>query len=133
MKSVPSRMGSTAHIVQPLSHHERLARIERLAGLMDEAFQIPGTNIRVGMDSLIGLIPGIGDVATAVVSGLIIHQARQMGIPKRTLMRMLSNVGVDLVVGAVPVAGDLFDVVWKSNRKNVALLKKHLAKQAKRG
>lgn len=110
-----------------------MARIERIARLMDEAFQIPGTNFRVGWDSIAGLIPGIGDVATAVISGFIIQEARRMGVPRRTLLRMISNVGVDVLAGTVPLAGDLFDAAWKSNRKNVDLLRKHLDKQAKRG
>lgn len=105
-----------------------LERVRTLARLLDSAVTIPGTKIRFGADSLIGLIPGVGDVAGAVLSGYIVLVATQLGAPASVVTRMLMNIGLDTVVGSVPVLGDLFDVAWKSNQKNVALLENHLGR-----
>lgn len=96
-----------------------------LADFMDQRFRIPGTSIPVGMDSIIGLIPGIGDTASLAVSGYILHKARPH-VPAGLMNRMLWNVFVDWLIGLVPFLGDLFDVGWKANRRNVDLLKAHL-------
>ena len=101
-------------------------RARTLARLLDSAVRVPGTGIRFGADSVIGLIPGLGDVAGAVVSGYIVLVAARLGAPASVVARMLLNIGVDTVVGSVPVLGDLFDVAWKSNQMNVALLERHL-------
>src|SRR5688572_20778357 len=103
----------------------RLQRIERLAHLMDDSIAIPGTDMRVGLEAVVGLIPGLGDLATALVSLHIISEARKLGVPKKTISKMIWNVVVDTVVGAVPGAGDVFDAFWKANRKNMALIKRH--------
>jgi hypothetical protein len=103
-----------------------VGRARALARLLDSAVTVPGTNIRVGADSLIGLIPGLGDIAGAVLSGYIVLVATRLGAPASVVARMLLNIGVDTVVGSVPVLGDLFDVAWKSNQMNVALLERHL-------
>jgi hypothetical protein len=108
----------------------RLDEIERLTHLMDEAFRIPGTNIRIGWDTIIGLVPGIGDAATAAMSLYLIHQARQAGASKWMITRMLGNVGLDLTLGAIPLLGDAFDMFFKSNRRNARLLKRHLDKSS---
>ena len=93
-----------------------------LARVLDEAVRIPGTNIRIGLDALLGLLPGGGDVAGGVFSGLIILQAARAGAPAPVLGRMLANVEIDVVVGAIPLLGDLFDVAWRANTRNVRLL-----------
>ena len=93
-----------------------------LARVLDEAIRIPGTNIRIGLDALLGLLPGGGDVAGGVFSGLIILQAARAGAPTPVLGRMLANVAIDVVVGAIPILGDLFDVAWRANSRNVRLL-----------
>lgn len=103
-----------------------ISRARDLAHLLDEAIRIPGTNIRVGLDALIGLIPGGGDVATGLLSGLVMWQAARAGAPSSVLARMLSNVLVDVIVGAIPLLGDLFDVAWRANTKNVRLLESWL-------
>lgn len=103
----------------------RLQRIERLAYLMDESITIPGTGQRIGIEAIVGLIPGLGDLATAMVSLYIIGEAQKLGVPKKIISKMIWNVAVDTVVGAVPGAGDIFDAFWKANRKNVALVRKH--------
>jgi hypothetical protein len=93
--------------------------------VLDSAVGIPGTPIRVGLDAILGLIPGGGDVAAAALSGYIVLTAARRGVPKAVLARMLLNVLVDTAVGAVPVLGDLFDVAYKSNQRNVELLERH--------
>ncbi|MEW4527411.1 DUF4112 domain-containing protein [Maioricimonas sp. JC845] len=113
-------------------HAHRLARVERLTTLLDEAIRIPGTRFRLGWDTIIGLVPGVGDVVSACLSGYVIHQAWQMGVRKRTLTRMAANVAVDTLIGSVPVFGDFFDATFKANRRNVRLLKKRLAVDAAR-
>ena len=104
----------------------RAADIERLARLLDDRFRVPLTGWRFGLDGLIGLIPAAGDAITAAVSVYIIYRARRLGVPWRTRLRMALNVALDLAVGAVPVAGDIFDFAWKANQRNVRLIRKHM-------
>ena len=107
-----------------------LERLRAVSRLLDNAFTIPGTNVRFGLDALIGLVPGVGDALGALFSAYLILQARRLGAPKSVINRMIANVGVDTVVGWVPVLGDLFDVGWKANNKNLALLEQHLQQPA---
>ncbi len=102
--------------------------LRRLAWLLDEAFAIPGTNQRVGLDALLGLIPGVGDTLGALLSTYIIIEAARRGASPWTVSRMLANVAVETIIGVVPIAGDLFDVVWKANLRNVDLLGATLAR-----
>src|SRR4051812_26797617 len=111
------------------SRTERLARLDMLATLLDTAFVVPGTNIRFGMDAIVGLLPGIGDAITTAVSLYIVHEARQLGAPWHVVSRMLGNVALDGVVGAAPLLGDPFDVMWRANRRNVALLRDHFERK----
>lgn len=106
--------------------HQVVQRLQRLARLWDAAVRLPG-GIAIGLDPLVGLVPGIGDAAGALVSGYIVLEAARLGVPGATLVRMLANIGIDALLGAVPVLGDIFDVAWKSNLKNVALIERHLA------
>ncbi|HTK49138.1 MAG TPA: DUF4112 domain-containing protein [Gemmatimonadaceae bacterium] len=103
-----------------------LARARTLARLLDTAITIPGTGIRFGADALLGLVPGLGDVAGAVLSGYLVLLAQRLGAPRSVIMRMLGNVALDTLGGSVPIAGDLFDVAFKSNVRNVALLERAL-------
>lgn len=103
-----------------------LQRLEQLAFLLDSAFVIPGTNRRIGLDPLLGLIPVIGDAAGVLLSSYILYEARRLGVPRHLLARMALNVAFDGLVGVVPVAGDLFDAAFKANRRNVRLLRRHL-------
>lgn len=107
--------------------HRRLRRMVWIARVMDTAIRIPGIGWRVGADSIIGLVPGIGDAAASLVGLLIINEARRLGIPGDKLLRMVANLGVDAVAGSVPVIGDLFDIYFKSHRRNVAIILDHLA------
>lgn len=109
----------------PIDHLARLRRIRGLARLMDTALRVPGTRISLGADSVLGLIPGIGDFAAAAVSLVIVNEARRLGVPNDKLVKMLVNVGFDTVAGSVPVHGDVFDVYFKSNRRNLQLVLDH--------
>ena len=100
----------------------RLGQARTLAKLLDRAVRIPGTKIEVGLDALLGLVPGGGDLAGAVFSGYLILLGSQMGLPTHVLTRMVANVAIDTVFGSIPLFGDLFDVAWKSNTRNLALL-----------
>ena len=105
------------------SQRASIERLDRLATLLDTALIIPGTNIRFGLDGLIGLIPGIGDAITTALSAYLIYEAHRLGAPGHVLARMIANVAVDGLVGAVPLVGDAFDVLWRANRRNMRLLR----------
>jgi hypothetical protein len=105
---------------------DSVARLEALAHLLDSAFLIPGTNQRVGIDAVLGFVPVVGDLISTALSSYIIWEARQLGLPRWKIARMIGNVAVDTTIGAIPLAGDMFDVVFKANRRNLAILRKHL-------
>jgi len=111
---------------------DRVARLDALAALLDTAFIIPGTNIRFGLDALIGLVPGIGDAITTAISLFIVHEAHQLGAPKHVIVRMLGNVALDGMVGAVPLLGDAFDVMWRANVRNMRLLRAWMEREGLR-
>lgn len=102
-----------------------LARLKRLAHLMDTALCIPGTRIRFGADAALGLIPGAGDVIGLGISAFALMEALRLGAPPRLIARMIGNVAIDTGLGAIPVAGDIFDMVFKSNTRNLKLLLDH--------
>jgi len=119
---------SERFVKDDLDHVERLRRLRRLHGiarLMDTAIRIPGTGIRFGADSVFGLIPLVGDAGGALVGLYIVNEARRLGVPPNKLVQMLGNVAVDGVVGSVPVAGDLFDLFFKSHRRNLDIILQH--------
>ncbi len=127
----PGAVGHTADIIPP----GRWARgtwlfrdqtLHRLEILLDEAFRIPFTRIRFGIDGIIGLIPGLGDVLAGLLSLIIPIAAWIRGVPFVTLMRMAVNIGIGVLVGSIPVLGDAFDIGWKANRRNYLLLQRHL-------
>ncbi len=101
-------------------------RLQRLAWVLDSSVPLPGLNFRIGVEALLGLIPGFGDAAGVLLSSYIVHQAWRLGVPRSVLLRMWLNIVIEGVVGAVPLLGDLFDAVWKANMRNVALLEAHL-------
>jgi uncharacterized protein DUF4112 len=104
----------------------RVDRLRRVGWMLDSSFRIPGTGIRFGVDSLVGLVPGLGDLIGAAFSLYIIAESARLGAPRSTLLRMGWNVALDTLVGEVPILGDLFDVAWKSNLRNLSLLEEHL-------
>lgn len=101
-------------------------RIEAMEQMLEGLFVIPGTTRRVGLDSLVGLIPVVGDIATAAMGAWIVWEARNLGMSKWQITRMAANVGFDTLIGAIPFAGDAFDFFFKSNTKNLRIIRKHL-------
>ena len=104
---------------------QRLEALRRISSLLDSAFLIPGTSYRFGLDPLLGLIPGIGDLVSPLFTIGILWQARELALPRIVQLRMIFNVAIDSLVGAVPLLGDLFDFAWKANKMNLALLERH--------
>jgi len=113
----------------------RLALLRRWAVLLDSAFAIPGIPIRFGLDALVGLVPGIGDLATPAFTVLLLGTGVRMRVPVVVLTRMVMNAGLDALIGLVPIAGDIADVGWKANLRNLDLLERHavLGTPARRG
>lgn len=105
--------------------NDALHRVERVAKVLDEAIRIPGTGIKVGLDAVIGLIPGIGDAAGLAIGSWFIYEAHRLGAPLELKLKMARNVAIDAVSGLVPVLGDIVDVAYRSNRRNLELLRKH--------
>ncbi len=104
-----------------------LKRLRQISHVLDNAIPVPGTKVRVGLDPILGLLPGGGDVLTGLISVYIVFEGARMGVPAATLGRMSTNIVLDVLTGTVPVLGDLFDVTWKANSQNVKLLEKHIA------
>ena len=113
---------NTATFSQASVQATRLARLRRLAWLIDAQFAIPGTRFRFGANSVIGLAPGIGDALMGAVSLYIVNEARALGAPPALLGRMLANVAVEVLGGTVPILGNVFDMAFKANLRNIALL-----------
>lgn len=105
---------------------DAIARVTMVAKLLDSAFLIPGLNRRVGLDAVLGLVPGVGDAVSAALASYIIWEARQLGLPRWKIARMVGNVAVDTAIGAIPFAGDVFDVFFKSNQRNLRIIHEHL-------
>ena len=110
----------------PSKQISRINRLRRISRILDNAIGIPGTKLRFGLDPIIGLLPGGGDVITGGLSAYIAIEAARMGVPRQILGQMVGNILLDSFAGTIPVLGDLFDVGWKSNVKNIELLEKHL-------
>jgi len=111
------------------TQNDAIARITMLTRLLDSAFVIPGTNRRIGLDAVIGLVPGIGDAISTALASYIIWEARQLGLPRWKIARMIANVAVDTAVGAIPIAGDAFDLFFKANERNLRIIHEHLGKK----
>lgn len=112
------------------SEQDRGARARSIAFIMDTMFKVPGTNVRFGLDPLIGLVPGLGNAVGAMVSSFVLFQSARSGIARIVLVRMAMNVLINTGVGAVPIIGDIFSVWWKSNLRNYRLYQKHAAATA---
>ena len=109
-----------------------IAELDHLARMLDSNWRIPGTSIRFGVDAVAGLLPGIGDAATGLVSAYIVLRARNHGVGGGLMARMLGNVALDTVVGSVPILGSIFDVYYKANNRNIRLLRSHLEASGQR-
>lgn len=110
---------------------QTLQRARSLARLLDSSIRVPGTRFRFGIDPLLGLIPGVGDVAGLALAGSILVAAARLGVPRASLLRMGANVGVDALVGMIPLLGDLFDAGWRANVRNMRLIEAHLEDPAR--
>ena len=108
----------------PRDAGERLRRLRGIAWLLDNSIPLPG-GYRIGIDAIIGLVPGIGDAIGALLSAFILNEARSLGAPRSVLMRMTGNVALETLIGAIPFAGDLFDAAFKANMRNLALLERY--------
>jgi hypothetical protein len=120
----PQATGLRARVAQGVFSNQNL---DRLSHLLDDCFVIPGTQIRFGLDGIIGLVPFAGDVLAGMLSSLIVIAAWFRGAPPVLLLRMLANLALDVLVGSIPVFGDAFDIAWKANRRNYALLSRFVA------
>ncbi len=100
--------------------------LDFLSHVLDDWFRVPGTSIRFGLDGLIGLVPGLGDILGGLASSLLVVAAWVRGVPSITLVRMVVNIGIEVLLGTIPLLGDLFDIAWKANRRNYALIVRHL-------
>ncbi len=103
-------------------------RVEAMEHLLERSLVIPGTNYPIGLDTIIGFVPVLGDIVTAAMGAYIVWEAKNLGLPKWKLWRMAGNIAIDSAIGAVPVVGDAFDVVYRSNTKNLRIIRKHLDK-----
>ena len=119
-------LSSSALVPEVGTLERRLERLRKVGWVLDSSFRIPGTRIRFGIDAIIGLVPGLGDLIAGALSLYIIAESARLGVPRSLLARMGWNVAVDTFVGEIPILGDLFDVAWKANMRNLALLEKHL-------
>ena len=119
--------------MQKISNQKSISNLESLAKLMDSQFKIPGTNIKFGLDSLIGLVPGVGDFSTFLVSGYMVVVLAKNGASGFVLARMALNILIDALVGAIPVLGDIFDVAFKANQRNIKLMREHYVEGRHRG
>ena len=117
-----SRRLHAPHSIDPA----QIARLRDLSNLLDSKWRFPGTEFRFGVDGIASIVPGVGDTLTGVIAAYIVWQAHQMGVPRRTLARMVWNVGLDWAVGSIPVLGTIFDFAFKANNRNMALLNRHL-------
>jgi hypothetical protein len=113
---------------ETFSRRARFERLEWMANLLDSAIVLPG-GVSIGLDAVAGLVPGIGDTLTTLISLWMVKEAHELGAPKHLIARMVGNVAIDAVVGAVPVLGDAFDVIWRSNKRNMKLLREHFARE----
>ncbi len=132
MRDLPMLLDISSVGAHSASPAKRLQRLRRLAWLIDGAFAIPFTRFRFGLNSVIGLTPAAGDAVLAVISLYIVNEARHLGVPSRVISKMLRNVAIEAVGGAVPILGNLFDVAFKANLRNLALIEDHLGVSLRR-
>ena len=127
---MPSRSSSLHPTDQRIADLKRRdeahRRLRRIAKLMDSHFRVPVLGLRIGADAVLGLVPGIGDVMSGAIGAYLIYEAQRLGIPRSALMRMIANVAFDTAIGAIPIAGDIWDFFFRSNDRNMQILARHL-------
>src|ERR1700749_2073639 len=123
-----STITHNAYRTDDYQRRSALDRLDRLATLFDTAFIIPGTQIRFGIESVMRLVPGIGDAAASALSCYLLYEAHALGVPKHVFGRMVANVALEGLIGAVPLLGDAFDVAFRANRRNVRILREHFGR-----
>lgn len=121
---------SMRDIARTAAPSSAVLRMQTIANILDSAFVIPGTKQRVGIDAIIGLIPGAGDVVTTILSSYIIWEARNLGVSRTALARMLTNLGIHAVVGSLPLIGDIFDAFFRVNQRNMRIVRSQLEKRS---
>lgn len=112
------------------SREAALRRMQAVANILDTAFVVPGTKQRVGIDAIIGLIPGVGDILTTILSSYVIWEARNLGISRVALVRMIANLGIHAAVGSLPIVGDMFDAFFRVNQRNMRIVRSQLERKA---
>lgn len=115
------------------SREAAVRRMQAVANILDNAFVIPGTKQRVGIDAIIGLVPGVGDVLTTILSSYVIWEARNLGVSRVALFRMLANLGIHATIGSIPFIGDLFDAFFRVNQRNMRIVRTQLSREISRG
>ena len=127
---MPSRIDSAHPTDQRIAdlkgREEAQRRLQRLAKLMDSQVRVPVLGLRIGADAVLGLVPGVGDVITGAIGAYLIYEAQRLGVPRRALLRMVANVAFDTAIGAIPVAGDIWDFFFRSNDRNMRILARHV-------
>jgi hypothetical protein len=127
---MPSRIDSAHPTDQRIAdlkgRDEAQRRLQRLAKLMDSQVRVPVLGLRIGADAVLGLVPGVGDVITGAIGAYLIYEAQRLGVPRRALLRMVANVAFDTAIGAIPVAGDIWDFFFRSNDRNMRILARHV-------
>ena len=126
---LPPRKSGPAPRFQKASGLFADENLDFLSHVLDEWFRVPGTSIRFGLDGIIGLVPGLGDIIGGLASTIIVFAAWVRGVPYTTLVRMVVNIGIEVLLGTIPLLGDAFDIAWKANRRNYALIVRHLEQQ----
>ncbi len=112
------------------SQEQKVAHLRTLSRFLDDAIPVPGTNYRIGVEPIIGLVPGVGDFFGMTLSAYIILRAADLGVSKTTILRLIINLAIDAVIGSLPIVGDLFDIVWKANLRNIAIVEAEILKNA---
>ena len=115
-----------ARIAELKRRDQAVARLRRLAKLLDSQFRVPGVGMRIGIDAVLGLIPVVGDAASALIGAYLIVEAYRLGVPRWALLRMVANLALDTAIGAIPFAGDLWDFVFRANDRNMQIIARHV-------
>ena len=127
MASRPNSVHPTDQRIADLKGREQAQRrLQRIAKLMDSQIRVPVIGLRIGADAIIGLVPGFGDIVTGAIGAYLIYEAQRLGVPRSAIVRMVANIAVDTAIGAIPVAGDIWDFFFRANDRNMQILARHV-------